>query len=53
MTNLETNHKQTASYSGLPIVIILFAVLLMSPVLYFTIQLLLGNEALFAINGYK
>lgn len=53
MTNLETNRKHAVNYSGLPIVITVFAVLLMSPVLYFLIQLLLGNDALFAVNGYK
>jgi len=51
MNAQQTNTK--APLAGLVTLIVLMALLLLSPVLYFLIQLLLGNESLFAINGYK
>ncbi|WJH35595.1 hypothetical protein N6H14_06220 [Paenibacillus sp. CC-CFT747] len=40
-------------FEGLGAMIAIITVLLSSPVLYFTVQLLLGHADLFAINGYK
>lgn len=51
MNASQTNAK--APMAGLVTIIVLMALLLLSPVLYFMLQLMLGNESLFAINGYK
>lgn len=53
MANLQTNQTENNYFNGLPtLVFILFAVVT-SPILYFVLQMILGNDALFSINGAK
>ncbi|WP_010502060.1 hypothetical protein [Paenibacillus elgii] len=52
MANLKTNEPKPQN-SGLLLVVILFFVILGSPLFYFMYHLMMGNEAMFIYNPYK
>lgn len=52
MSKLEKT-KTVSPFAGLGWMALIITVVLAAPVVFFTINLLLGNDAMFAINGYK
>jgi hypothetical protein len=49
----QLNLKENQEFDGLGKVMLLFFVISASPLLYFIFNLILGNEAMFLINGAK
>ncbi|SDC92657.1 hypothetical protein SAMN02799630_01747 [Paenibacillus sp. UNCCL117] len=44
---VKNNQTQYQPYKGFPLLVLLFVVVLFSPLFYFVINLMLGNEAMF------
>lgn len=45
--------NRPGTFAGLGVMIALIAVALLLPLIYFMVQLALGNADWFAVNGYK